>query len=73
MAALTDRQLLAVHLLLSGGIVTATAKVVGLTRQTLHNWRRQPLFRREMATQRHDHQAAFRDLENERETRTINQ
>ncbi|PIY40497.1 MAG: hypothetical protein COZ05_17345 [Armatimonadetes bacterium CG_4_10_14_3_um_filter_59_10] len=58
---LTDRQLLAIEHLLNGENMTATADAVGVSRQTLHEWQRQPLFQHELELQRADRQSTFRE------------
>lgn len=61
MPDLTDKQLLAIEHLLNGDSVTATSEAVEVSRQTLHEWKRQPVFQHELELQRADRQATFRE------------
>lgn len=61
MTELTDKQRLAIEHLLNGESVTETADAVGVSRQTLYEWQRQPMFHHELELQRADRQTTFRE------------
>ena len=56
---LSDKQRLAIDHLLSGETITATAEAVSVSRQTVHEWKRDPVFAHELATGQADRQALF--------------
>ena len=56
---LSDKQRLAIDHLLSGETITATTEAVSVSRQTVHEWKRDPVFAHELATGQADRQALF--------------
>jgi hypothetical protein len=49
---LTDRQLTALEMLLTGASVTSVAKSLNVSRGTIHRWHQEPAFAAELARQR---------------------
>ena len=51
---MSDKQLAAIDLLLGGQTIVSTAKTIGVTRQTIYNWRDDPLFDETLTSRRRE-------------------